>query len=40
LELVNLDSPPARKAGTVVEDEPETAAKRMVDFLRNEAKVV
>lgn len=40
LELVNLDSPPARQAGTVIEDEPETAAKRMVDFLRNEAKVV
>lgn len=40
LELVNLDSPPARHAGTVIEDEPETAAKRMVDFLRNEAKVV
>jgi electron transfer flavoprotein beta subunit len=40
LELVKLESPPVRKAGIVIEDEPETAAKRMVEFLRNEAKVV
>jgi electron transfer flavoprotein beta subunit len=40
LELVKLESPPERKAGTVIEDEPEAAAKRMVEFLRNEAKVV
>lgn len=40
LELVNLESPPARQAGIVIEDEPETTAKRMVEFLRNEAKVV
>ncbi|MGB6340223.1 MAG: electron transfer flavoprotein subunit beta/FixA family protein [Candidatus Aminicenantaceae bacterium] len=40
LELVKLESPPARQAGTVIEDEPEAAARRMVEFLRNEAKVV
>jgi len=40
LELVMLESPPARQAGTVIKDEPEAAAKRMVEFLRNEAKVV
>lgn len=40
LELVMLESPSTRKAGTVIEDDPETAAKRMVEFLRNEAKVV
>jgi electron transfer flavoprotein beta subunit len=40
LELVKLESPPDRKAGTLIEDDPETAAKRMVEFLRNEAKVV
>ena len=40
LELVTMESPPSRQAGTVIEDDPETAAKRMVDFLRNEAKVV
>jgi electron transfer flavoprotein alpha/beta subunit len=40
LELVKLESPPERQAGTVIEDDPDTAAKRMVEFLRNEAKVV
>ncbi len=40
LELVKLESPPTRQAGTIIEDEPETAARRMVEFLRNEAKVV
>jgi electron transfer flavoprotein beta subunit len=40
LELVKMESPPERKAGAVIEDEPEAAAKRMVEFLRNEAKVV
>ena len=40
LELIKLESPPERQAGTVIEDEPEAAAKRMVEFLRNEAKVV
>ena len=40
LELVKLESPPERQAGTIIEDEPEAAAKRMVEFLRNEAKVV
>jgi electron transfer flavoprotein beta subunit len=40
LELVRLESPPERQAGTVIEDEPEVAAKQMVEFLRNEAKVV
>jgi electron transfer flavoprotein beta subunit len=40
LELVKLESPPDRQAGTVIEDEPETAARQMVDFLRNKAKVL
>jgi electron transfer flavoprotein beta subunit len=40
LELVKLESPPARQAGTVIEDEPEAAARRMVEFVRTEAKVV
>ena len=40
MELVKLESPPERKAGTVIEDEPGAAAKRMVEFLRNDAKVV
>jgi electron transfer flavoprotein beta subunit len=40
LELVKMESPPARQAGTVIEDEPQTAAKQMVEFLHNDAKVV
>jgi electron transfer flavoprotein beta subunit len=40
LELVKLESPPVRQAGKVIEDEPEKAAKRMVEYLRSEAKVI
>lgn len=40
LELVKLESPPPRQAGKVIEDEPYAAAKRLVEFLRNEAKVI
>lgn len=40
LELVQLSSPPERKAGTVIEDEPAAAARRLVEFLRQEAKVI
>lgn len=40
LELVKLESPPPRQAGKVIEDEPDAAAKRLVEFLRNEAKVI
>lgn len=40
LELVSLESPPPRQAGKVIEDTPEQAAKRIVEFLHNEAKVV
>lgn len=40
LELVQLSSPPERKAGRVVEDEPAAAARKMVEFLRQEAKVI
>jgi len=40
LELVNMESPAPREAGKVIEDTPEQAARLLVDFLRNEAKVV
>lgn len=40
LDLVRLESPPARQAGKVIADEPEIAAKQLVDFLHNEAKVI
>ena len=40
LEIVGMKSPPERQAGRVVDDEPETAAKKLVEFLRQEAKVL
>ncbi len=40
MELVKLESPPPRDAGQVIEVEPEEAAKKLVDFLHNEAKVI
>ena len=40
VEVIRLESPPPRKEGTVIEEEPETAAKRMVQFLQDEAKII
>ena len=40
VEILGLESPPPRKAGTVITDEPDEAAKKLVEFLRNEAKVL
>ncbi len=40
LQMVKLESPPQRRAGRVVEDEPAAAAKKLVEFLHNEAKVI
>jgi len=40
MEVVKLESPPPRKAGTVFEGEAETAAKKLAQFLHEEAKVI
>jgi electron transfer flavoprotein beta subunit len=40
LEIVKMEGPPPREAGRVIEDEPDVAAKKLVEFLRQEAKVV
>jgi len=40
IEVLGLESPPAREAGTVITDEPEVAAKKLVEYLRHEAKVL
>ena len=40
LELIKMDNPPAREAGKVIEEEPEDAAKNLVEFLHKEAKVI
>jgi electron transfer flavoprotein beta subunit len=40
IAVVKLESPPPRSAGTVITDEPETAARKLVEYLRHEAKVL
>lgn len=40
LEIVKMESPPPRKAGKVIEGEPAEAAQKLVELLRNEAKVI
>jgi len=40
VEMIKLESPPERKAGKVIEGEPEEAAKQIVEFLQKEAKVI
>lgn len=40
LEVVKVEGPPQRKAGTIVEDEPTAAARKLVEFLHEEAKVI
>ena len=40
LELTKMESPPVREAGKIVKDEPGEAAKKMVEFLRQDAKVI
>jgi electron transfer flavoprotein beta subunit len=40
IEVVEMTVPPARQAGKTIDDEPGEAAKKLVDFLHNEAKVI
>jgi electron transfer flavoprotein beta subunit len=40
LELIKMESPPPREAGNVIEEEPDVAAKKIVEYLRKEAKVL
>ena len=40
LELIKLDTPPTREVGKVIEEEPAGAAKKLVEFLHKEAKVI
>ncbi len=40
LELTKMESPPVREAGKIVEDEPAEAAKKLAEFLRQDAKVI
>lgn len=40
LELIKMNSPPPRQAGRIIQEEPEEAAKQLVQFLHREAKVI
>lgn len=40
LDVLKLDTPPVKKAGKVIDDDPAEAAKKLVDFLHTEAKVI
>lgn len=40
VKMIKLESPPDRQAGKVVEGEPEETAKKLVEFLQKEAKVI
>lgn len=40
LELIRMESPPPREAGKVIEDEPAEAARKLAEYLHQEAKVI
>ncbi|MFP4081219.1 MAG: electron transfer flavoprotein subunit beta/FixA family protein [Candidatus Aminicenantes bacterium] len=40
LEVMNIQGPPVKEPGKVVEKEPAEAAKELVDFLHQEAKII
>lgn len=40
LEVVKLETPPAKQAGKIIDDSPEEAAKKLVAFLHEEAKII
>ncbi len=40
IKIVKLDNPPSRAAGTVIDIEPEAAAKKLVQYLHEEAKLI
>ena len=40
LELTKMESPPVRESGKIIEDEPGEAAKKLAEYLRQDAKVI
>lgn len=40
LELIKMESPPEREAGKRIEEEPGEAARQLVQFLHDEAKII
>jgi len=40
LEIVKMESPSPRQAGRIIQDSPQEAARKLVEFLHKEAKVI
>jgi len=40
LRMAKMESPPVRESGKIIEDEPAVAAKKLAEFLRQDAKVI
>ena len=40
LEITKMESPPSKQAGKIIEEEPKEAAKKMVEFLHQEANII
>jgi electron transfer flavoprotein alpha/beta subunit len=40
LKLTKMESPPVKESGKIIEDEPGEAAKKLAEFLRQDAKVI
>ncbi len=40
VELTKMESPPVRESGKIIDDEPGEAAKKLAEFLRQDAKVI
>jgi electron transfer flavoprotein beta subunit len=40
IELIKMESPPVKESGQIIEDEPGEAAKKLAEFLRQDAKVI
>lgn len=40
LEITNLKPPPSREAGQIIQEEPEQAAQKLVEFLHQQVKII
>ena len=40
IQMTKMESPPVREAGKIIDDEPGEAAKKLAEFLRQDAKVI
>ena len=40
LEIVKMEGPPPRQAGQIIQEEPEISAKKLVQYLHEESKVI